>query len=203
MAVSLPTTPWASEVLPGLINYGVKRPGSPLGGVRRSYSRPGSRHRLDVRLPPIAHGDEADAWVAALLEAEGSLDPVRFVVPQNNPREYRSVTGVLVNGGSQAGRTLNVDTITLGSGTTFPKARAISFEVAGRSYLYYTTAAPTVTGGACALTLDCRLRASPADNTPVLVNSPIIEGDIEGDVRSWTVANATLEGLEFTITERE
>jgi hypothetical protein len=45
------------------------------------------------------------------------------------------------------------------------------------------------------------LRGSPADNSAVEFAQPMIEGWLEGDSRSWSVARARTVGLQFTVIE--
>lgn len=58
---------------------------------------------------------------------------------------------------------------------------------------------PGMAGGT--ITLDPMLRVSPADNSPVEIEEPVIEGFLEAG-QEWTVDVARHVGLSFTIRER-
>jgi len=71
---------------------------------------------------------------------------------------------VLVNGAGQTGATLAVDGIT--SSTYVPQV-GDTFTVAGIEKVYTVLAEPTVTAGACTLSINPSLASSPADNAAV------------------------------------
>lgn len=170
---------------------------SALGGASQIVNRPGARCKLQVQLPPM-QGADARKWFAALTAAlfEGG----RFTVRQVG-LTIGTPGSPLVNGASQVGQSLVVD-----GGAVFYSLRAgqlVSITTGGKNYLYPVAVDYTLNGsGAGTLPLSLPLRASPADNDPVQVAAPVIEGSIELDDPMLPFDEARLaSGLGFTISE--
>ena len=195
MTIALPAAPSPRSVSPRLISN--RRDLEPaLGGPTQRVQRVGARWALDVEMPPIPY-DAAMAWVAALVA--GDAEPVRLALPQpgfdtGEPGSPR------VNGGGQAGRSLILD----GFGAYTAKAgQFFSIAHASGRHLHMVRADLAAAAGAMALAFEPMLRRSPADNTVVEFETPMIEGFLSGRETGWTVDLARTVGLSFTITERE
>lgn len=198
--ITLPTSPGIVTATVTRISEGVAQSGA-LGGISRYIQRNGSgRHRMAVTVPPQALGDTAASWSAKLAQALNSERIVRLGVPQLND-SFTSITGALINGAGQTGSTLAIDTASPGTATV-KAGRYFSIITSSISYLLQNVTDVTLSGGAGTLNLDCLLnRFSPADNTAIEFNTPIIEGYLGGDAESWTRELIIAQGLSFTIEE--
>lgn len=199
MSVALPVLPNLAEVHPRLLdNSAVLTPA--LGGPVQQISRLGSRYAVEVVLPSLTV-DQARPWIAARLKAKTEAATVRLEWPQAGPAE--AVGGnPAVNGAGQAGARLNVSG--LPSGAVIPAQTFFSFVSGARSYLHATTAAATANGsGEVQLHIAPILRASPADETALEFEAPVIEGFIDGSSTDWTVERLLWTTTSFTLTENE
>ncbi len=199
-AIVLPTTP-------GIVTSSITRVSEGLaqrpafGGISKYIQRAGTgRHIMAVTIPPQALGDTAASWVGKLAQALNDERIVRLGVPQLND-SFTSITGALINGAAQLGKTLAIDTASP-STATVKAGRYFSIIVSSVSYLFQNVTDTTLSGGAGTLTHDGLLnRCSPADNTAIEFNTPIIEGYLGGDAESWTRDIIIQQGLSFTIEE--
>lgn len=162
------------------------------GGVERRYQRPGARHSLGIKFPPLTK-EQARPLIAALLEADSKGETVRFTFPQVGAFPARAAT---VNGGNQTGRLLNISS----ASPLIEADRAFSMIVNGKSYLYITTKDINLAGGDGQLELDCMIRRSPLNATALELNNPVIEG-YAGQNVSWAMDCAITTGLDFMLTE--
>lgn len=193
--VSLPLNPGPSALAWELVDFGSTESG-PLGGAAQRVNRLGSRWRCTVTLPPM-HPLLAREWAAAL--ARGLRNGVSWRI-----RQVSTPTGspgsVLVAGGSQAGDSLDVD-----GGTAGYVARIgqwASILTGGQRYLYQLAASTQLDGtGTGTLELEPPLRVEPADNDPVELGAPVIEGLLVAPP-GWSIdANRLVNGISFTIEE--
>lgn len=195
MAITLPTT-----VLPAVGRPALRRFGGDLtpstGGPNQRFTRLGSRFALDLTWPAMLKAD-AEALIGALINAE-TLGQTVIARWSMSPLAV-ALGSPLVNGGSQAGATLNADSFT--SGVAIPVGTPFSFVAGGRNFMHVTRAAVTATGGAAALPIGPMLRASPADNTALNFATPQIEGWPQGDELGWDVDTAMHYGLTVKIFE--
>lgn len=194
--ITLPTTPGpvASDIR--LVQQG-GLVASELGGAGQIVSRTGARFACDVELPPMDPANSR-AWFAALVTAfrEGG----RFTLRQVG-LTIGTPGAPLVNGGSQTGQTLVIDGVT--PGYVFRIGQGVHVATGGRRYFYPIAQAVTANGsGQASLTLAVPLRASPADNSPVEVAAPTIEGAIaDGDPHLPFDETRLSRGMRFSITE--
>lgn len=194
-AIVLPSDPWPSGVSFRPVRAGFDLPGT--FGVDQRVSRMGDRWAMDVQMPPMPYGDTALRWVARLSRARG--DVVRMRVPQPG-LAVGDPGDVLVNGAGQSGTSLIVDGVN--APTSLREGQWVSITTGGRSYLHLIAADVLFdSAGEATLTLDPMLRVSPADNSPVEIEEPVIEGFLEAG-QEWTVDVARHVGLSFTIRER-
>lgn len=193
--ITLPNTPGPRAVGWTHIDAGGTLPGA-LGGADQYIDRLGSRHQVNVTMPPMTPA-QAEAWAADLTRArrEGASWRIRQVgMPAGSPG------AVLVKGGSQAGSSLLCDGFT--PGYVLRKGQWLSVLTGGQRYLYKAAAALRADGaGEGTITLDVRLRVPPADNDPVEIGAPLIEGLLV-DPHEWlTDANRLVNGFSFSIRE--
>lgn len=169
---------------------------SPLGGSAQRLNRLGKRWRCDVELPPMTPSD-ALVWAAALMRGldEGVSWRIRQVgMPPGSPGT------VLVAGGGQSGAALTVDGGT--PGHVVRTGQWASLLTGGRRYLYQVNAPVRLpASGTAVLQIEPRLRRIPADNDPLELGVPVIEG-LLSTPPGWTIdAGRMVRGFTFAIEE--
>ncbi|MFO6447869.1 hypothetical protein ACLBKU_12050 [Erythrobacter sp. NE805] len=192
---ALPDNPGSARIGWSLIDFGGNQ-GGVLGGATQRVNRLGSRWRCEVTLPPMTPA-LAREWAAAL--ASGRRNGVSWKVREpGTPAGFPGA--VLVNGGGQAGFALAVDGAT--PGHVVRQGKWLSIQTGGRRYLHQAASTVTLDGsGAGTLAIEPALRAIPADNSPVGIAVPIIEG-LLADVPNWVLDETRLvRGLTFAIEE--
>lgn len=167
-----------------------------IGGSAQRVNRLGTRWRCDVSLPPM-RPDLARQWAAALTRGMrlGVSYKIRQVTtPAGAPG------AVLVAGADQAGNALAVDGGT--PGYIVRQGQWFNVTTGGRKYLYQAAETTRLNAsGAGTIELEPKLRAVPADNDPVTLGAPVIEGLLV-DVPEWAIdAGRMVRGLSFAIEE--
>lgn len=195
MTVALPSRPGPSRLDWSLIDFGGTQ-GGVLGGSSQRVNRLGNRWRCEVTLPPMAPA-LAREWAVALVQGrrEGVSLKVREVTtPAGAPG------AVLVSGAGQAGFELDVDGGT--PGHSIKAGKWLSILTGGRRYLHQVSATLQLSAtGTGTLAIEPALRTIPADNAPVELAVPIIEG-LLADAPSWTIDESRLvRGFTFAIEE--
>lgn len=108
----------------------------------------------------------------------------------------------LVNGASQAGRSLAVNGLV--PNYPFREGQFFSIVINARHYLYMVTAEAIANAtGAVTLAIEPMLRVSPPNNAVVHIGKPMIEGFIQGDAFAWEMALANFVGMSFELAEFE
>lgn len=186
-----------AEAVPRLLQWGSELTPT-LGGVTQRLDRLGSRHAIDVQMPPMGMADEGRRWIARLLSAKQEGGRIAFPQVDFEPGPCGRPT---VAAAIAAGRTIPI------TGTTpryvIREGQWLSVTHGPRSYLYCATA-PVVLdgGGAGAVPVDVLLRSPLAAGDAVELARPVIEGWLSGDGYEWTLERSRTVGLGFTITER-
>lgn len=182
---------------PRLIDFGSEL--TPfLGGVTQRLDRIGSRHMIEVNMPPMAVEPDGRRWIAKLLRAKQEGGRVEF--PQVE-FEVGACGAPTVGTATTGGRSLPI-----AGGTPNYAVREgqwLTVFSGGRGYTFCTVA-PVVlnASGAGTLVLDVPLRVAAAVADKVELAKPTIEGWIEGQDWSWTLEMARTVGLSFAIRER-
>jgi hypothetical protein len=192
---ALPDYPAPTALAWELIDFGNTQQG-PLGGAAQRVNRLGGRWRCAVTLPPMRLAD-AREWAAALTRGLRNGVSWQICEPEEAPR----IPGaVLVNGGTQAGNALIVDGGT--AGYVAKVGQWASILTGGQRYLYQLAASTQLSGtGTGTLQLEPALRVQPADNDPVELGAPLIEGLIAAPP-GWSIdANRLVNGFSFVIEE--
>jgi hypothetical protein len=167
-----------------------------VGGSAQRINRNGARWRVEVTLPPMRPA-QAREWAAALIR--GLRTGVSW-----NIRQVTTPTGspgaVLVNGADQAGNSLIVDGGT--PGFVLRQGQWFNITTGARKYLYQAASTLRLdASGAGTIELEPTLRAIPADNDPLTIAAPVIEGLLV-DVPEWAIdAGRLVRGLTFAIEE--
>lgn len=194
--IELPAGVVPNSATVALIDFGgAMQP--PLGGPIQRVNRLGNRFRVSMTLPPLRNVDVGRVVVARLLRAKSEGLRVRYPLVGINPG---SPGAPRVQGAGQAGSTLAIDGCRPGYGVSegFP----LSIETGGQHYLHFA-AGPSVANGVgeMGVALTPPLRISPADNAPVHIARPMIEGLVIGDEWSWNYSLSKMVGISFEIAE--
>jgi len=165
------------------------------GGDLQRLNRVGSRFAIDVTLPVMTYA-AAQAW--SDINDETDTVTMQIVQPGLNTG---SPGTPLVNGAGQSGTTLILDGLT--PHYVLRKNQWISVSTGGRLYAYRVkTEVAASAGGAVSVVLTTMLRVSPADNSPVQIAAPRIEGFATVPDDAWATNTAGHVALSFTIEER-
>ncbi len=194
MAIALPNTPFPASMTPRLVTGRAElRPA--FGGDLQRLNRVGSRFAIDVTLPVMTYA-AAQAW--SDINDETDTVTMQIVQPGLNTG---SPGTPLVNGAGQSGTTLILDGLT--PHYVLRKNQWISVSTGGRLYAYRVkTEVAASAGGAVSVVLTTMLRVSPADNSPVQIAAPRIEGFATVPDDAWATNTAGHVALSFTIEER-
>lgn len=193
--IALPSSPGPSAISWSLVDFGSTQQGA-LGGSAQRINRLGARWRCEVQLPAMTPAD-ARIWAAAL--ARGLREGVSFKI-----RQVSTPTGapgaVLVAGAGQAGAELDVDGAT--AGYVAKAGQWASINTGGRRYLHQIADSVQFSGtGTATLQIEPLLRVIPADNAPVELAAPVIEGLLQ-TAPGWTIdAGRLVRGFSFAIEE--
>jgi hypothetical protein len=193
--VTLPTTPRPASIAWEQTDFGGVQQSS-LGGTAQRVNRMGNRWKAAITLPPMEATD-ANTWAAAL--SKGLRLGVAFQVTQ--PGVTIGSPGTpLVFGASQAGYDLDIDGLV--PGYQIGVGRWLSVTTGGQRYLYQAAAAATAgASGRATVEIEPMIRVSPADNSPVDLVTPHIEGLLEVP-QGWQIDTDWLvRGFAFAISE--
>lgn len=198
MSVALPTLrpPKTANLRP--LDFGAWQ--TPTGpGAAQRLERLGSRFALDLVTGQLRWVEDRRAWISALLR--GVSDTVVYPVPQ--PGLVIGTPGApRVNGGGQAGQSLNL--AGFAAGYVVRNAQMFSVSISGQRFLYAATADATADGsGNVVVTVWPPIRRSPNANDVCEFAVPMIEGALSGNEKGWTDERAHTVGLQLTITEIE
>jgi hypothetical protein len=198
MAIALPDLPWLATVKPQLIDFAADMTPA-LGGPTQRISRLGSRFAVAVSLPRLDQ-TQARAWIGARLKARTLGQTLIMAWPK--PAPPGSLGSPEVDGGGQAGATLNAKGLTVGA--TVLAGSFFSFTVSGRNYLHCVTDDVVADGsGLAALSIAPLLRAPPANNAALEFVAPQIEGFVSGTTEDWDLDVLETFGTSFTLSEIE
>ena len=157
--------------------------------------RKGGRYKLALAYGPYLP-EQARVMLSRLLAAkqEGLRVPYPLLHNQGSPG------APLLNGAVTTGRAIIVDGLT--PGYACMEGYWLSLEKDGRHYLHSVRVGGVANGaGQLTITLNELLRDSFADNTPVHLAKPMIEGLVDGDEYAWATAVDRVTPIEFSIEE--
>lgn len=195
--IDLPNDAGATNAVPRLADFGgFLEPG--LGGEVQRINRMGSRFAVAFTMRPLTSQSQGRIWVSRLIR--GVSEGVRWAYPLLDFKP--GVPGqFVVNGGGQAGRTLQ-----LRGGTpnyAFREGQPFSIEVNGQHFLHFIDTTSIANGtGSASITFSPMLRVQPPDGSKIHLARPMIEGYVMGDQLSWQLSLNRTIGLSFVIHER-
>lgn len=173
---------------------------SPFTFSQQVYAHQGDMMEADADLPPMLRAD-AETWISflwALNGMEGTFlmgDPLGAA-----PRGTWAGGAALVKGGAQTGRTLNADG--LSAGATAKAGDWLQLGTGAAAHLHRVVQDATANGsGEIALEIWPRLRASPADNDPIVIAGAVGLWRLASNVREYSVREAQIYGLRFSCIE--
>ncbi|MGN5373292.1 hypothetical protein [Sphingomonas hankookensis] len=185
-----------AEAVPRLLQWGSELTPT-LGGVTQRLDRIGSRHAIDVQMPPMRVEAEGRRWIARLLRAKQEGGRIAFPQVDFQPGPCGRPT---VGAVTTAGRTIPITGAT--PRYAIREGQWLSVTHGPRSYLYCATAQVVLDGsGAGAVPVDVLLRSPLAVGEAVEIGRPVIEGWLSGG-DEWTLERSRTVGLGFTIVER-
>lgn len=183
--------------VPHLLDWGSEQT-AVLGGVSSRVDRLGSKHQIDVTVPPLVQEPDGRIWVSRLKRAKSQGGIMQF--PQLD-LVVGSPGAPVITTAAVGGTSIAIGGVT--HGYVVREGQWLTITSGGRGYLYSADADAAVdTNGHVTLTITPMLRAPAAVGDIVNLVAPTIEGWIGGDDFSWTVDNAHHVGLQFSITER-
>lgn len=198
-AISLPTTPGIVTAIIRYLDWGGTQTGV-LGGASQRIERLGSRHAMDVELPPM-DAATAQAWIQRLKRGRSQMVRMRVPQPGFTPSAPGAVSTIWTG---WVGGVTSIQIFTTNAAYPYKEGQLFSVIHGSRSYLYSIDAdstTPASSVGTVSITPMTRTALSHDD--VVELTNPIIEGFPEGDETKWTVDAAAHYGLAFTVVEAE
>lgn len=194
MALALPDWPWPAKMTPRLVTARADLTPAFGGDVQR-INRLGSCYAFDIDLPVMTY-EAAQGW--SYIDDETATCTLQIVQPG---LDTGAPGAPLVNGAGQSGTSLILDGLT--PYYVVRNRQWLSIETAGRLYAYRAKGeAIANASGQVTVTLETMLRAVHADNDPVELAAPRIEGFCSVPEGAWAVDTAGHVALSFTIRER-
>ncbi|TXL70101.1 hypothetical protein FHP25_35865 [Vineibacter terrae] len=178
---------------------------SPFTGHRQVQVHAGQWWEADITLPPLRRAT-AEAWLAWIVSLNGTegtflMGDTANAAPRGTARFTPGTP--LVMGGGQAGGSLTFD----GAPASAPGYLLAGDWIqvgSGAGSRLHKVLADADTNGAGEVTVDIwpRLRAAPADNSPVvLVDTRGVFSLPAGTAADWTIDMAIIYGLSFSAIE--
>lgn len=194
--LSLPSSPAFSSAHFALASNALQFQ-SPLNGTTQTVEFPGAKWQLTATLPPMQRA-EAAVWQAFLMQLRGTAGRFYAGDPYARTPRGTALGTPLVNGASQTGNTLATD------GWTINQTQLLLpgdyFQV-GTELKMITAVASSNGSGQATLAFEPPLRASPADNAALVVNSPVCIMRLADPVSGWDIAEAGYYGFTFAAIE--
>jgi hypothetical protein len=197
MSIILPLSPSLQGATPHLLDWaGTLTP--PLGGSLQILDRLGSRHSIDLKLPPIPTEPAGRIWASRLKQAKRQGALYRF--PQYGFR-IGAPGAPQVGANGQAGTSLALTGFT--PGYAIRDGQWFSLVTGGRRYLYSASSGAVAnSSGAATVQIEPPLRISPVAGDLAEFAVPMIEGVLSGNDLSWEHLTAPYVDLgTITITE--
>jgi hypothetical protein len=188
------------EATPFYIDRGGIMEGALNGGDQR-LTRLGDRWGASFKTKPLKAND-AGLFIARLIQGRRQGARIRFPTPgMTFPEAGGATTGAII--------AANLSTLIVAHTAWATKGYAegqwFHMLIGGRNYVHQFASAPVASPGANQFSVEINppLRIAVPASTP-LVFPPVIEGFVKGDPRiPWTIDQARIYGLDFTIDEAE
>jgi hypothetical protein len=170
---------------------------SPLNGTVQTVEFPGARWQLTAALPPM-HRTTASDWQAFFTKLRGLAGRFYAGDPNASVPRGTALGTPLVNGGSQTGTSLITDA------WTPTQAQALLpgdyFQVGTELKIVVATVVADGSGNAT-ITFEPPLRASPANNAPIITSNPVCIMRLTDPSQGWDIEPSSIYGFSFTAVE--
>ena len=190
--ITLPVKPRPNFMEPSLLDFGFAQ----RGAATIRVNRPGSRWRNSFAFP-LMTVDAARSFIARLLRAKRQTLQVDIplLVDQGNPGSP------VVNGGGQAGTSLNIRGFTAGY-VAKEQFWLTIVEADGTAYLHSVAETASANGsGNATVEIEPPLRAPFANGATIHFAQPYMQGFMDGDAYTWTVRTDRYVELSVTVEE--
>lgn len=196
MAIILPTCPPIREQNMRIITYASIQ-NSTFGGPESRVLRMGDRWAGEFVTYVAPYAEEGRKFLARLVR--GLTETV--VVGIKEPGVVLTGYGTPLISATTTGSSISVKGMT--AGKVIPEGKFVSIVQQGQRFLYQVTADTTVpAGGVVSVPIYPMIRAAPSVNSVVEFAEPKMEGFINGNEQSWSIALSKRIGFQFSITER-
>lgn len=194
--ITLPATPAPAKIrlYPRAI---VSSSVSPFTGAQQMYQHQGQVWQADITLPDMVRAD-AEPWICAFLQLNGRFGTFRLGdASAKTPRGVATGTP-LVNGAVQTGQVLVTDGWTIS--TTGILKQGDYIQIGDRLHKVMLDVNSDSLGNA---TLDIwpRLRASPADNAPIITSNTTGLFRRVSNEMPWDISPGIRYGISFSAVE--
>lgn len=193
--IALPTWPGPRTATPGVLDFGgILTPEN--GAATQRINRKGNRYKVAFAMPPLTP-EQGRVWVNRLVRGQRQGARMEYPLLDFDPGTPGSF---VVDGAGQSGTSLNIKGGT--AGYQFKEGQPFNYVVDGQYFLDFIAADATADGaGDATITLSQMLRIEPADNDPLVIATPMVEGWVVGDQLAWELALERTVGLSFEIQE--
>lgn len=174
---------------------------SPFTLSQQIYEHAGKRWEAHVSLRKLTRAD-AEEWIAFLAELNGRKGT--FLMGDPAGAAARGALGgtPLVNGASQTGQVLNIDGCSNSITNWLRKGDYVQLGSGPSTRLHKSVADVNSNGsGQAIISLWPGMRIAPADNDPLVLASALGLWRLATNVRSFSISDAILYGIEFDAVE--
>jgi hypothetical protein len=194
--IQLPECPRIKDAVPRFVSFAVDQ--TPvLGGSQSRVSRMGDRWAIDVETHPAEYAEHGMVYLSRLVRGMTDTVLLPFPEPGVKPRSYGNPV-VASNGAG--GLTLPVSGLI--PGIVISEGKFLSVVVAGQRYLYQSARTVTASaGGTAALEIYPMLRRQPLAGNVVELESPKIEGFVQGNEQAWNTSRSKYLPFQFSVQE--
>lgn len=195
--ITFPSRPWAKTDKVRMIDFGGQLKPT-LGGPVQNLMRLGTRHALDITLPPMPAEPEGRIWASRLRQAKLYGAIVNFTqdgFTVGNPGSP------VVNGGGQAGIALSMRGFA--PGYTVREGQAFTLVHSSRGYLHFAAADFTAnSSGVLNVQFFPMARVISSDGDSCNFLNPYLQGSLSGNEASWDRLTTPIADFgTITITE--
>lgn len=194
MTFALPTNLGPRTITPRLLSNATEPPTGG-GGADQRFLTLGSRYAVDVKYPPMKW-ENASLLIAALLRAEREEVTMAWPQPGFTPGAVGART-------VSALTSANATVLPVAGGAVYT-ARPLQFfnlvGADGRRYLHSVVQQNNIPGN---IIIAPALRIEATAGLALDFATPLIQGFVQGRETPWSVDEAHIYGVSFTIKERK
>ena len=176
---------------------------SPFTFAGQAQASAGQMWGADVTLPPMKYAD-AERWIAWLVSLRGQFgtflmgDPMRCIARGT----ARGTDTVTVNGGSQTGQDININSDQLSETGYLLAGDYIQLGSGSSATLHKVLVdASTDASGDATVTLWPNVRIAPSNGATVTVQDTVGRWRLAGNETEWSVNEAMIYGISFSAME--